>query len=158
MGRKLDDVIKSLPAGRQAKIAALAQEKRDDMLLQAATLTDFRKALGKTQAEVARQLGINQNAVSQLESRSDTYVSTLRRFLKSLDMTLELSVIDRHGVRIDLPNFLPWSAGPVVNDVDPIPMSDRKPARKAAAKASSPGKPVVAGKVPAAVRAKDRGA
>jgi len=157
MGRKLDDVIKSLPAGRQAKIAELAQDKRDDMLLQAATLTDFRKALGKTQAEVAKQLGINQNAVSQLESRSDTYVSTLRRFLKSLDMTLELSVIDRHGVRIDLPNFLQWSA-------DPIPVSERQPARKAAAKASVPGKPVVAGKVPAAgktraiARAKDGGA
>lgn len=106
---------------------------------------------------MAKQLGINQNAVSQLEKRSDTYVSPLRRFLKSLDMTLELSVIDKHGVRIDLPNFLQWSAGP-------IPLSEREPARKVAAKASAPWKPVVAAKVPAAgrtraiVRAKDTGA
>ena len=108
MGRNLDDVIKSLPADRQAKIAALTQEKVEEMIAHAATLTDFRKAVGKTQAEVAKELGIKQHAVSQLESRSDTYVSTLRRYLKSLGMTLELSVVGKNGIRIDLPNFLLW--------------------------------------------------
>ena len=107
MGRNLDDIIKSMPAGRQAKIAALAQTKIEEMIASAATLTDFRKAVGKTQVEVARELGIKQHAVSQLENRTDTYVSTLRRFLKSLGMTLELSVIAKDGTRIDLPNFLP---------------------------------------------------
>jgi transcriptional regulator with XRE-family HTH domain len=145
MGRKLDDVIKSLPAGRQAKIAALAQEKREEMLLQAATLTDFRKAVGKTQAEVAKQLGINQNAVSQLESRSDTYVSTLRRFLQALDLRLELSVIDKHGVRIDLPNFLHWPADAA--DADPIPAMP-------AAAASLPKKAIAAPRRRANLRAK----
>lgn len=147
MGRKLDDVIKSLPAGRQAKIAALAQEKRDEMLLQAATLTDFRKAVGKTQAEVAKQLGINQNAVSQLESRSDTYVSTLRRFLQALDLRLELSVIDKQGVRIDLPHFLQWPADPAAADAEPIPAMP-------AAAASLPKKAVAAPRRRITVRAK----
>jgi transcriptional regulator with XRE-family HTH domain len=108
MGRNLDDIIKSLPAKRQKKIAALSNQKVEEMIAHAATLSDFRKAVGKTQVEVAQELGIKQNAVSQLEKRSDTYVSTLRRFLKSLGMTLELSVIDKNGSRIDLPNFLPW--------------------------------------------------
>lgn len=107
MGRNLDDIIKNLPAKRQTKIAALSKQKVEEMIAHAATLSDFRKAVGKTQAEVAEELGINQNAVSQLEKRSDTYVSTLRRFLKSLGMTLELSVVDKSGMRIDLPNFLP---------------------------------------------------
>ncbi|OFA00302.1 XRE family transcriptional regulator [Duganella sp. HH101] len=109
MGRNLDDVIKGLPADRQKKIAALSQKKIEEMIAHAATLTDFRKAVGKTQAEVAKELGINQNAVSQLEKRSETYVSTLRRFLKSLGLTLELSVLDKNGMRIDLQNFLQWS-------------------------------------------------
>lgn len=78
------------------------------MIVHAATLSDFHKAVGKTQAEVEQELGINQNDVSQLEKLSDTYLSTLRRFLKSLGMTLELSVVDKNGSRIDLPNFLPW--------------------------------------------------
>jgi transcriptional regulator with XRE-family HTH domain len=106
MGRNLNDVIHSLPTERQAKIAALSQEKMQEMIAHAATLTDFRKAVGKTQAEVARELGIQQHAVSQLEKRTDTYVSTLRRFLQSLGMTLELSVVAQNGVRIELQNFL----------------------------------------------------
>lgn len=116
MGRNIDDVIQGLPADRQAKIAALTQEKVEEMIAHAATLTDFRKAVGKTQAEVAKALGINQHAVSQLEKRSDTYVSTLRRYLKSLGMTLELSVVDKNGIRIELPNFLQWEAVRGVND------------------------------------------
>lgn len=106
MGRNLNDVIHSLPAERQAKIVALSQEKMQEMIAHAATLTDFRKAVGKTQAEVARELGIQQHAVSQLEKRTDTYVSTLRRFLQSLGMTLEMSVVAQNGVRIELQNFL----------------------------------------------------
>lgn len=105
MGRNLNDVIHSLPAERQAKIAVLSQEKMQEMIAHAATLTDFRKAVGKTQAEVAKELGIQQHAVSQLEKRTDTYVSTLRRFLQSLGMTLEMSVVAQNGVRIELQNF-----------------------------------------------------
>jgi transcriptional regulator with XRE-family HTH domain len=108
MGRNLDDIIASLPKDRRKKLETLARQKVEEMIAHAETLTDFRKAVGKTQAEVARELGINQNAVSQLEKRSDTYVSTLRRFLESLDLRLELSVVAKNGSRIDLPNFAPW--------------------------------------------------
>ncbi|GAC1328145.1 MAG: hypothetical protein NVS3B11_03710 [Collimonas sp.] len=132
MGRNLDDVIKNLPAGRQAKIAAISQKKVEEMIAHAATLSDFRKAVGKTQAEVAKELGIKQNAVSQLEKRSDTYVSTLRRFLKSLGMTLEMSVVAKNGTRIDLPNFLPW------DDAEAFAtMATRAPAPKVAAMAAT---------------------
>ena len=106
MGRNLDDIINGLPAERQAKIAALSQQKVEDMMAYAKTLADVRKAVGKTQTEVAKELGIKQHAVSQLEKRSDTYVSTLRRFLRSLGMKLELSVVAKNGARVDLPNFL----------------------------------------------------
>ncbi len=108
MGRNLDDIIDSLPKDRQKKIEALSVKKIEDMIAHAETLTDFRKAVGKTQVQVAKQLGIKQHAVSQLEKRSDTYVSTLRRFLKALDLNLELSVVAKNGNRINLPNFLPW--------------------------------------------------
>jgi DNA-binding XRE family transcriptional regulator len=169
MGRNLDDVIESLPSKRQEKIAALSQEKIKEMIAHAATLADFRKAVGKTQAEVAKHLGINQNAVSQLEKRSDTYVSTLRRFLKSMGMTLELSVLDKNGVRIDLPNFLPWSDGTAANSVEAYELAARAPAVKVAAKNSAaeaaPAKkeaPAIKGPVAAkkrtAARAKSVGA
>lgn len=108
MGRNLDEVINKLPPDRQARIASLAEKKVEEMIAHAATLADFRKAVGRTQVEVAKELGIKQNAVSQLEKRSDTYVSTLQRFLQSLGMTLELSVVSKNGTRISLPHFHPW--------------------------------------------------
>src|SRR5476649_361419 len=137
MGRKLEDVIHGLPAERQAKIAALSQEKVEEMIAHASSLTDFRKAVGKTQAEVARELGIQQHAVSQLEKRSDTYVSTLRRFLQSLGMTLELSVVAQNGERIELRNFLrPQELGAEGSQATDGTPGKKKPAtvRKPAAK------------------------
>jgi DNA-binding XRE family transcriptional regulator len=64
MGRNLDDIIKSLPAKRQTKITTLSKQKVEEMIPHASTLSDFRKAVGKTQAEVVQELGINQNTVS----------------------------------------------------------------------------------------------
>ena len=154
MGRNLNEVIASLPADRQAKIAALTQKKVEEMIAHAATLTDFRKAVGKTQAEVAKGLGINQNAVSQLEKRSDTYVSTLRRFLDSLGLKLELSVIDKNGVRIDLPNFLQLQAGSAVNESEVLAAAAKTPARKIAAK-PDPAKKIAAKASPAMIAGVD---
>jgi len=48
MGRTLDEVINKLPPDRQARIASLAEKKMDEMIVHATTLTDFRKAVGKT--------------------------------------------------------------------------------------------------------------
>jgi hypothetical protein len=73
MGRTLDEVINKLPLDRQARTASLAEKKMDDMIAHATTLTDFRKGVGKTQVEVAKELEIKQNAVSHKdEKRSDT--------------------------------------------------------------------------------------
>lgn len=113
MGRTLKEVMKTLPASRRAKVESLAQKKVEEMLAHAKTLKDFRKAVGKTQAQVAESLGIKQHAVSQLEQRSDTYVSTLQKFLETLGMRLELSVVTAKGIKIELPSFHPWVQEPI---------------------------------------------
>lgn len=101
----------------------------------ATTLTDFRKAVGKTQVEVARELGVKQNAVSQIEKRSDLYISTLRRFLKSAGVTLELAVVTQNGTRINLPNFLLCeNANPTAGVSD---VSITREAKKAGVKVAS---------------------
>jgi DNA-binding XRE family transcriptional regulator len=110
MGRTLKEVMKTLPASRRAKVESLAQKKVEEMLTHAKTLKDFRKAVGKTQVQVAESLGIKQHAVSQLEQRSDTYVSTLQKFL---GMRLELSVVTAQGIKIELPSFHPWVQEPI---------------------------------------------
>ena len=112
MGRKLNEVIAALPAERRRKIDALAQARVEDMLASARTLADIRKAVGKTQVEVAQALGVKQHAISQLEQRSDTYLSTFKRFLAGMGMHLELSVVTADGARVELSEFrLPEAEG-----------------------------------------------
>lgn len=54
MGRNLNDIINSLPAERQSKIANLSDSKAEEMIANAATLTDLHKAMEKTKTEVAK--------------------------------------------------------------------------------------------------------
>ena len=108
MGKSINEIIATLPADRQKKIEENAKQKALEMIAQAESIDVFRKALGQTQAQVARQMGIKQNAVSQLEKRSDMYLSTLQKYVRSLGMSLELSLITKQGYRIELNNFHPW--------------------------------------------------
>lgn len=57
------------------------------------TLRTVRDGIGKTQAEVARESGIDQGDVSRLEARSDfdeCHLATLRRYVEALGGRLEL--------------------------------------------------------------------
>ena len=54
------------------------------------SLSDARRLLGKTQAEVAEQMGISQSDVSKLERRSDRRLSTLSSAARALGGRLRL--------------------------------------------------------------------
>ena len=82
MARSLDQVIASLPAKRRAKI-----EQRANQL---ATLRDLRRAVARTQEELAARLGVGQDTVSRIERRSDILLSTLRRYIEAMGGELQL--------------------------------------------------------------------
>ena len=84
----------------QIHLKAMAAAKR---------LNDIRRAARKTQGEVARGMGIGQNAVSQMESRDDMQLSTLHRYVESVGCHLELTVVAPNGERVDLKEFKPWN-------------------------------------------------
>lgn len=56
------------------------------------SLAELRLALGKTQEEVARAMGISQSDYSKLERRRDVRVSTLRSLAGALGGSLEVTV------------------------------------------------------------------
>ena len=87
MARSLDQVIATatLPAERRAKIEPRASEL--------ATLKDLRRAVKRTQEELAASLGVGQDTVSRIERRSDILLSTLRRYVEA--MGGELSLVAR---------------------------------------------------------------
>lgn len=77
----------------------------DDMIRYAETLAEARRALEKTQTELADILQIKQNAVAQLEKRSDMLLSTLRKYVAAMGAELQLSIRTAAGVVIVLDGF-----------------------------------------------------
>jgi len=86
MVRTLNEVVASLPRRERLKIEARAHT----LIAEEISLRDLRKAIGKTQATVARRLGVGQEAVSRLEMRGDMHLSTLRSMLEAMGGELEL--------------------------------------------------------------------
>ncbi len=114
MGKSVNELINALPIERRNKVDAKARAMAAEMIAEAQTLEALRKAVGKTQSQVARSLGINQNAVSQLENRTEIYLSTLQKYLKALGMELEVALKTKSGNRIALSKFRPWDGNEVV--------------------------------------------
>lgn len=97
MGRDLDKIIADLPKVRQEKIDAKAREMANDMIAVADSLSELRKARKMTQSQLAKQLGIGQVAVAQLERRSDLLLSTLQRYIQAAGGELHLFVKMKNG-------------------------------------------------------------
>jgi transcriptional regulator with XRE-family HTH domain len=57
------------------------------------TLKELRAHRGKTQADLADRLRLQQAAVSKLEARSDLYVSMLRSFIEALGGKMEINAV-----------------------------------------------------------------
>jgi transcriptional regulator with XRE-family HTH domain len=79
--------IAELPAARREKVEARAAE----LIAEEMSLRELRRALGKTQAKVAAELGVGQDSVARYEQRTDMLISTLSVFIHKVGGTLELT-------------------------------------------------------------------
>ena len=84
MGLNVEDIIAGLDPARRRKVEEMAAE----LIAKEMTLRELRNALQPTQVSVARELGINQDAVSRLEQRSDLLLATLRRTVEAMGGSL----------------------------------------------------------------------
>ncbi len=82
----VEDVIAGLDPAERRKVEKMAA----GLIAEEMTLRELRKARELTQASVARELGIGQDAVSRLEQRSDLLLSTLKRTVEAMGGTLSL--------------------------------------------------------------------
>lgn len=98
MGKTLEEIKAGMSKKRQAKIEELAEE----LIAEEMALRDLRKALNLTQKAVAKKLGMTQDNVSRLESRSDLLLSTLRSYVDKMGGKLHLvaKFPDREPVEI----------------------------------------------------------
>ena len=64
-------------------------------------LSEVRRAMKLSQAEIAQTLQITQGSVSKIEQRADIYVSTLRRFIEAMGGEMEIVArFPDHAVKI----------------------------------------------------------
>jgi transcriptional regulator with XRE-family HTH domain len=96
-------------------IAAAAEKTRQ--MVERLHLADLRKAREMTQEDLARSLKISQTEVSQIERRSEVYISTLRRYIGALGGDVVITA--RFGDGVDVP----LQIGPSYED-PPFPGSD----------------------------------
>ena len=98
MAKTFDDLVNRTTSKRtRARAVARTQELLGELLL-----SELRKLTGKSQRQVAAELGIKQPSLSKLEGQLDMQISTLQRIVAALGG--ELDVIARFpkgAVRID---------------------------------------------------------
>ena len=85
-------------------------------------LADIREAIGQTQLAMAGRLKLGQASVSKIESATDMYLSTLRRYIEALGGELVISARFPEGT---------------VVPIDSLSSAPRKPRRRASAKKKS---------------------
>ena len=82
-----------------------ANEARTRELLAERPLQDLRKARQLTQATLAATMERSQGEVSQLERRTDCYVSTLRSYIEAMGGELDIIARFRDGEAVKITQF-----------------------------------------------------
>jgi DNA-binding XRE family transcriptional regulator len=98
MGTKLSEMIRQLPKGRRDRIAARAQEIREEI----EGLQALRKVASKTQVQMAKSLGVSQPSIAKIERQADMYLSTLRSYVEAAGGKLTLVVQLKDGNNVQL--------------------------------------------------------
>jgi transcriptional regulator with XRE-family HTH domain len=81
--------FRELEAKMSPRARAHSDVKTQKMIAEMA-LHELRQAMGITQERLAKALRINQAGVSKIESRSDIFVSTLRKAIEAMGGKLEI--------------------------------------------------------------------
>ncbi len=97
MSKSLHSIIEEFTDQDQRYIERNAKRMAKDMISHADTLAAVRTALAMTQEEVARVLNVKQNAVAQMEKRSDLLISTLRKYVEAMGGQLALAIKTGQG-------------------------------------------------------------
>jgi len=85
MARKFAELQERLTPQQRERSDAKVREMLAQIRLQ-----ELRQARSSTQQTIAELMHIPQSAVSKIESRTDAYVSTIRRYLAAMGADLEI--------------------------------------------------------------------
>lgn len=101
MARPLNEKFAKLPSARREKVESRAA----DLIAEEMSLRELRRAMGKTQAKVAADLGVGQDSVARYEQRTDMLISTLSEFIHKVGGTLELTARFPNRIPVKIRGF-----------------------------------------------------
>lgn len=115
MGTTLREKLSQLSPERRARIEAEADRLHSEYM----TLQELRKALDKTQTDVAKLLNIKQSSVAQVERQVDIRISTLRHYIEAMGGELTLTVRLPNREPITLTGFSDMDEPPNEHSLSP---------------------------------------
>jgi DNA-binding XRE family transcriptional regulator len=86
MARNIKEIIAEMPASSRRRIAKRAAA----LIAEEMTLQELRRARAMTQVRLAKNLGVAQKQISEIEKRTDMHISTLRRSIEAMGGKLSL--------------------------------------------------------------------
>jgi DNA-binding XRE family transcriptional regulator len=86
MAKNVNEIISALPVARRRKIEKMATL----LIAEEMTLQELRRAREITQVKMAKQLGVAQKQISEIEKRTDMHISTMRRSIEAMGGKLSL--------------------------------------------------------------------
>ena len=108
MAVTLKDALDRLPAERRMRVEARAQE----LIAEEMSLRELRKAMDKTQAQLARKTGKSQVTLSRLERQSDMLISTLNEVVRGLGGRIRILAELPNRPPVYLTGFADLGTGP----------------------------------------------
>src|SRR5260370_6748951 len=90
--KKFRDLYNEMPPKAREEVERRVKESLREM-----PLHELRAARRHTQQQLAQTLGMTQAAVSQLEQRTDMYLSSLQNFVEAMGGHLELRAVFPDG-------------------------------------------------------------
>jgi transcriptional regulator with XRE-family HTH domain len=85
MAENFNTLLTRMDPERRERVEKRVAEEMERMVLQ-----ELRQARHLTQEQIASALGIKQAGVSRIESQTDMYISTLRRFVEAMGGELQI--------------------------------------------------------------------
>src|SRR5206468_10658786 len=109
MAKNVNEIIRRLSPARRKRV----EKRAAQLIAEEMTRQELRRALERTQVEVARKLGITQDGVSRLEQRTDILLSTLRSYIAALGGRLAIIAEFPDQAPVDLSGIADADARPV---------------------------------------------
>ncbi|MGA9418366.1 MAG: XRE family transcriptional regulator [Candidatus Cybelea sp.] len=100
MARKFAELEDRMTPAQRERSDAKAREMLAQIRLQ-----ELRQARSNTQKSIAEIMHVPQSAVSKIESRTDAYVSTIRRYLQAMGGELEIVARFPDGETYEITQF-----------------------------------------------------